>query len=67
MRLEAYPTDQVAGRLADLSTVWLTEYRVPGTTKVDDYDLAMLRSEGFAVTKTFTLHSDVVYELRRQQ
>jgi mannosyltransferase len=60
-----YTLDQVTGRLTGVPTVWLTEYRTPGASSYDTYDLNTLSSLGYTVVKTYELHSNVVIELHR--
>jgi mannosyltransferase len=60
-----YPLASVENRLDSVNRVWMLEYRVPGGT-MDDYDLATLKSLGFAITKEFPEHASVVLELVRQ-
>jgi len=57
-----YPLSDVTDRLAGVSTVWLIEYRAPGTT-ADTYDLSELGSLGYTVTQTFSEHSSVILKL----
>jgi mannosyltransferase len=60
-----YTLDQVPERLNGVRTVWLTEYRAPGSATYDQYDLSTLASLKFTVVKTYELHSNVVIELHR--
>jgi mannosyltransferase len=60
-----YTLDQVPGRLNGVPTVWLTEYRTPGASTYDTYDLSTLSSLGYTVVKKYELHSNVVIELHR--
>ena len=60
-----YPLSQVSHRLDGISTVWLTEYRTPGSSRADTYDLATLASLGYHTVAIWELHSNVVLELHR--
>ena len=59
-----YPSSAVAARIGSIKTVWLVEYRLPGT-KTGTYDRSMLSSLGFVVVAEFPEHSSVVLKLTR--
>ncbi|MHC5795813.1 glycosyltransferase family 39 protein [Lacisediminihabitans sp. FW035] len=59
-----YPSSALPARIGSLSTVWLVEYRLPGT-EADSYDRAVLASLGFIVVAEFPEHTSVVLKLTR--
>ncbi|THG28510.1 glycosyltransferase family 39 protein [Naasia lichenicola] len=60
-----YKVPTVAGRFADVDTVWAVQYRAPGSPP-DQYQMAELADLGFAVEQQWDCHSSVVYKLTRQ-
>jgi mannosyltransferase len=63
-RDSVYPLAQVTGRLASVHTVWLVDYRAPGTSS-GAWGLATLAREGFRVQHRYEQHASVVIELTR--
>lgn len=61
-----YPAADIPHRVGGLSTIWLTEYRSPGTSRADTYGLAELVTAGFSVVRTFEEHSSVIYKLQHR-
>jgi mannosyltransferase len=59
-----YPSSAIAARIGSIKTVWLVEYRLPGT-KNGTYDRSMLWSLGFVVVAEYPQHSSVVLKLTR--
>ena len=59
-----YPSSAVASRIGSIKTVWLVEYRLPGTP-VATYDGSILASLGFVVVAKYPEHSSVVLKLTR--
>lgn len=60
-----YPSSAVPARIGSLATVWLVEYRLPGT-EADTYDRAVLASLGFVVVAEYPEHTSVVLKLTRR-
>lgn len=61
-----YPLSEVPQRVRGIPTIWLTEYRAPGSHHADSYGRATLAVLGSSVTRTFSEHSSVIYELQRR-
>jgi mannosyltransferase len=59
-----YPSSAVAARIGRIKTVWLVEYRPPGT-EADTYDRSILASLGFVTVTEYPEHSSVVLKLTR--
>ncbi|MET4781216.1 glycosyltransferase family 39 protein [Glaciihabitans sp. UYNi722] len=59
-----YPSSFVAARIGSIKTVWLVEYRLPGT-EADTYDRSILASLGFVVVAEYPGHSSLVLKLTR--
>ena len=54
----------IAARIGSTKTLWLVEYRLPGTTAAS-YDRSILSSLGFVIVAEYPLHSSVVLKLTR--
>jgi mannosyltransferase len=63
-RDSVYPSSAIAARIGSIKTLWLVEYRLPGT-KTGTYDRSILKSLGFVVIAEFPEHSSVVLKLTR--
>lgn len=59
-----YSSSAIATRIGSIKTLWLVEYRLPGTA-ADTYDRSILSSLGFVVVAEYPQHSSVVLELTR--
>ena len=59
-----YPSSTVASRLGSIKSVWLVEYRFPGSV-TDTYERSMLAAQGFMVVAEYPQHSSVVVQLTR--
>ena len=60
-----YPPSAIAARIGEIETLWLVEYRLPGTA-ADTYDRSILSSLGFVIVAEYPQHSSVVLELTRR-
>ena len=60
-----YPSSAIAARIGSIKTLWLVEYRLPGTV-ADTYDRSILTSLGFVISAKYPQHSSVVLELTRR-
>ena len=59
-----YPSSAIAARIGSINTLWLVEYRLPGTA-ADTYDRSILSSLGFVIVAEYPQHSSVVLKLTR--
>lgn len=59
-----YPSSAIAARIGSINTVWLVEYRLPGTA-ADTYDRATIASLGFTVVAEYPGHTSVILKLNR--
>jgi mannosyltransferase len=62
---ETSPLANVSDRLIGLQTVWVLEYKTPGRV-ADNYDVAALRSRGFAVDHSYSQYSSELLEFTRE-
>ena len=60
-----YPSSAIAARIGSIKTLWLVEYRLPGTAAAT-YDRSILTSLGFVIVAEYPQHSSVVLELTRR-
>jgi len=60
-----YPSSAIAARIGSMKTLWLVEYRLPGT-QADTYDRSILSSLGFVIVAEYPQHSSVVLKLTRR-
>ncbi|MEC5167784.1 mannosyltransferase [Glaciihabitans sp. GrIS 2.15] len=60
-----YPSPAIAARIGSMKTLWLVEYRLPGT-QAGTYDRSILSSLGFVIVAEYPQHSSVVLKLTRR-
>ena len=60
-----YPSSAIAARIGSMKTLWLVEYRLPGTV-ADTYDRSILTSLGFVIIAEYPQHSSVVLKFMRR-
>jgi len=60
-----YPSSAIAARIGSMKTLWLVEYRLPGT-QAGTYDRSILSSLGFVIVAEYPQHSSVVLKLTRR-
>ena len=60
-----YPSSAIATRIGSMKTLWLVEYRLPGT-QADTYDRSILSSLGFVIVAQYPQHSSIVLKLIRR-
>lgn len=59
-----YPSSAIAARIGSITTVWLVEYRLPGTAAAT-YDRSTLAALGFDVVAEYPEHASVILKLTR--